>query len=134
MNWSKIGIAGLAAGIVLTLVNYIAHGILLKETYSRYDVIAEPSPRIHFLLVAVLIGLVGAILFAKTRDCWAEGVGGGATFGFWFGLGAFFASFYSSMVIVGFPYFLNWCWGGINLIGAVLAGLVLGAVYKKDTA
>ncbi len=132
MNWTKIGIAGVAAGIVLTIVNYVAHAILLRETYTRYPVIAEPSPRLYFLLIAVLIGLTAAVLFAKTRACWAEGAAGGAAFGFLFGLGAFFASFYSSLVIVGFPYFLDWCWGGTNLIGAVLAGLVLGALYKKD--
>lgn len=132
MNWSKVAIAGIAAGIVLTIVNYLSHGVLLADTYARYDAIAEPSPRIHFLLLAILIGLAAAILFAKTRRCWAEGAAGGAAFGFFFGLGAFFASFYSSLVIVGFPYFLDWCWGGINLIGSVAAGVVLGILYPKD--
>ncbi len=131
MNWSKAVIAGIAAGAAITVVNYIAHALIMANTYANYPVIAKPTPSLYFLLVAILVGIAGAILFAKTRKCWSNGVAGGAAFGFWLGLVSFFGTFYSSLVIVGFPYFLDWCWGAINLIGAVIGGCVLGAIYKQ---
>ena len=56
---------------------------------------------------------------------------GGATFGFFLGLVAFFPNFYFSLVLEGFPYFLSWCWGGINLIDFVIAGVVLALIYRQ---
>lgn len=131
MNWTKAVVAGVGAGVAITVVNYVAHALILKETYTKYPVINPPSPNVYFLVVAVLVGIAGAILFAKTRKCWKEGAAGGAAFGFWLGLVAFFGTFYGSLVIAGFPYFLDWCWGSINLIGSLVGGAVLGAIYKS---
>ena len=39
--------------------------------------------------------------------------------------------FYNTLVLDGFPYFLSWCQGGANLIGAVVLGAALGAVIKQ---
>ena len=77
------------------------------------------------------IGIFAAILFAKTRTSWAESWKGGATFGFWLSLTAFFANFYYPLVLEGFPYYLSWCWGGINVIEGVIGGAVLGLIYKR---
>lgn len=133
MNWTRAILAGLAAGFVTNIANFVMHGLLLAETYKRYDVFAkdEANP-LWFLLISFCIGIAAAILFAKSRGSWAAGWKGGATFGFFLGLTAFFANFYYPLVLEGFPYYLGWCWGGINVIDGVLGGAVLGALYKKD--
>lgn len=133
MNWAKILIAAIVVGIVTWLVDFVLHGLIMGGTYVEYkDVFSQEAANpIWFLVVSVCVALFLAILFAKTRDCWGEGVAGGAVYGFWIGLLFFFGNFYYPLVIEGFPYFLAWCWGGMGLINAVIAGAVLGLILKR---
>ena len=132
MSWSRILGSGVVAGIVVALVNYVLHGIIMADTYTRYsDTFSqEPANPVWFFVVAIAIAIFFTILFAKTRQCWAAGARGGVTYGFWLGMVAFFANFYDPLVIAGFPYYLAWCHGGIGLIGAVVGGAVIGLIYK----
>ena len=52
----------------------------------------------------------------------------------WLGWIGFFAQFYPALTIAGFPYYLSWCWGGIELIGWLIFGWVAGALYKVQSA
>lgn len=133
MNWTKVLIAGLVAGVVGNLVDFLFHGVLLADAYREYDQVfsQEPTNPAWFFLISILIALFTAILFAKTRACWASGVVGGANFGFFLGLVWFFAPFYNTLVIDGFPYFLCWVWGFIYLIDAIIFGVILGLFIKK---
>ncbi|HSR68256.1 MAG TPA: hypothetical protein VLU25_09965 [Acidobacteriota bacterium] len=132
MNWGRILLGGLAAGIAKNLVDWAAHAGILGSTYEQYEVFrVEPANPLYFFLISICIGIAAAILFAKTRNCWSEGVMGGANFGFWVGLVAFFAPFYHTLTINGFPYFLCWYWGIIFLIGGVIGGAVLGVFIKR---
>ncbi|MGB6002801.1 MAG: hypothetical protein WBI00_20175, partial [Thermoanaerobaculia bacterium] len=85
----------------------------------------------HFFLVAIVIGIAAAILFARTRGSWPAGIKGGVIFGLFLGCVLFFQSFYNPLVLEGFPYYLSWCWGGIKLIDSVIFGAVVGAIYKS---
>ena len=132
MNWTKVIAAGVAAGIVMWLTDFVMHGVLLRATYEKHSTVFAPDGNpLWFLVLSVLIATLATALFAKTRSSWGQGFGGGATYGFWMGLVAFFTNFYPSLVINGFPYFLSWCWGGAGLITAVIAGGVIGVVYKN---
>jgi len=132
MSWSKAVLAGVAAGIATNIVDFVNHGVLLSETYvSMPEVFAqEQANPAYFVAISICTGIAASILFAKTRDSWAAGWTGGATFGFWLGLVAFFGQFIHSLVIEGFPYYLGWCWGGTTLIAAIVGGAVLGAINK----
>ncbi len=135
MNWTRVAGAGLAAGIVGWLADFVMHGLILGNTYKKYPQVftqsEDPSGAVWFLLIAVVTFFFAAILFAKTRQNWADGFKGGATYGFFLGLVGFWTSFYSPLVIDGFPYYLAWCQGGAALITCVLGGAVLGAVIKR---
>ena len=131
MNWSKTILAGVLGGVAMWLANFVLHGLIMAATYSRYDVFRQDGGVFHFLLIGVMMSFFAAMLFGKTRSSWAPGVKGGATFGFYLGLFSFFAHFYNSLTIEGFPYYLSWCWGGIGLIVLTIMGVAIGAVYKK---
>ena len=133
MNWQKALLAGLAGGVALSISDFIFHGLVMADTYVKYSEVfsQEPANPLFFVLVAIFIGLGAGILFGKTRRCWADSFQGGATYGFFLGLISFWPSFYSALVIDGWPYYLSWCHGGINLIGSVIGGAVLGAVYRR---
>ena len=132
MNWSRIILAGLIGGVVLWLASFVLHGLVMGATYMKYPVFTqeEKSP-FYFLLIEILIALPAAIIFAKTRASWAAGIAGGVVFGFWIGLLSFFPQFFNPLVIEGFPYYLGWCWGGINMIVSLILGAVLGVMIKK---
>lgn len=133
MNWTKVVLAGVAAGIVMNIADFIMHGFILGNTYTRYPEVfsQEQANPMHFFMVSICIAIMAAILFGKTRGSWADGVMGGVTFGFFLGLVSFFSNFYNPLVIDGFPYYLSWCWGGTNVISGVIGGAVLGAIYKS---
>ena len=133
MSWSKILIGGVAAGIVMSIVEFVLHGVVMANTYAKYsDVFTqEQANPIYFVFVAVCVAIAAAILFGKSRACWGEGAKGGATFGFFLGLVAFFTFFYNPLVYEGYPYYLSWCQGTITLIAVTIAGTVLGLVIKK---
>lgn len=134
MNWTRIVLGGVVAGIVTNLVDFVMHGILLADTYKKYSEAfsqTEANPA-KFFAVSIAVSLGVAILFAKTRATWAAGWKGGATFGLFFGIAHFFTGFYNPLVIAGFPYYLGWCWGGIGVIGGVVRGAVLGAFIPRD--
>lgn len=132
MNWMKVVIAGLVGGVVMNLADFVMHGMIMSSTYARYPVFQQQEGNpIWFFVVAVCFGIAGAALFARTRDSWGDGAKGGATFGLFFGCVSFFAAFYNPLVFEGFPYYLAWCWGGMNLIDGVILGSVIALVYKR---
>ena len=133
MSFGKAIIAGVVGGIVVNLVDFVMHGMIMANTYPKYEVFArEHANPLHFTFVAICMSIMAAILFAKTRGSWADGLMGGVSFGFWLGMIAFFAPFYNSLIFEGFPYYISWCWGGINLIGYLVLGAVLGLIYTKQ--
>lgn len=132
MSWTKALVAGVVAGVVLWLADFVMHGVIMAQTYVKYPVFTqEQANPFWFLVISICITIPAALIFAKTRECWSAGVAGGATFGFFLGLFSFFPHFYSPLIYEGFPYYLGWCWGGISLIGMVIVGVVLAAVYKS---
>ncbi|MFQ5709318.1 MAG: hypothetical protein ACE5HO_17815 [bacterium] len=132
MNWTKALIAGVVGGLVVSVYNFLVHGFIMANTYTKYAAFSQQKANpIWFFVVAIAVGIAGALLFAKSRGSWAAGVKGGVMFGFWLGLVSFFAQFYSPLVFKDFPYFLSWCWGGISLIGWMIFGAVAAGVYKE---
>ena len=134
MNWQKALLAGVVAGVAMSFAEFVLHGMVMANPYTKYpDVFTqEEGNPLHFLLVAVCISLFAAILFGKTRQCWADGLKGGATYGLFLGMAFFFVRFYDAIVYDGYPYYLSWCQGGINLIVVVVAGAVMGLIYKRS--
>jgi hypothetical protein len=132
MNWMKVFITGIVGGVVIWLYNYLMHGLIMGDSYDKYGIFRDDASPVFFVLAFVFIALAGALLFAKTRNSWADGLKGGITFGFFVGLIIFFLQFMNVLVIKGFPYHLSWCWGGIELIGWLVFGAVAGLLIKKE--
>lgn len=132
MKWGKVLLGGLLGAVALNIADFVMHGLMLAGEYREYAVFSqEQANPLLFFVVALCISLAGALLFAKTRGSWPAGVGGGIRFGFFAGLVTMFQPLYNTIVIEGFPYHLGWCWGGVNVIGMMILGAVLGAVIKS---
>jgi len=135
MQWGRILGATAVGGIVMWLVSFLLHGFVMSATYTKYPVFrqGEGNP-LYFLLIELLIALPAAALFSKTRPSWSAGIAGGLAFGFWVGFLGFFAQFFNPLIFEGFPYYLSWCWGGINMIVSMCLGVVLGVMIKGRAA
>jgi hypothetical protein len=132
VNWTRIALAGLAAGVVTWISDFVLHGMVMGPTYQRLSQVYSQAPAnpALFLLVSATICVMAALLFARTRGSWAAGFKGGLAFGFFLGLVVFFQRFYDPLVIDAYPYYLSWCQGGISMIDSLLAGAVIGTIVK----
>ena len=118
----------------MNIVSFVLHGFVMADTYRRYDQVFEQEAAnpLFFVLTSLALGLVVAIVFSKTRAAWSAGIKGGLTFGALAGLLPGFTNFYWPMVIAGFPYFLAWCWLGIDVIVFAVGGAVLALIIKPS--
>jgi hypothetical protein len=132
MNWTRVALAAVAAGVVMVVAGFVLHGMVMAPTYTEYaDVFSqEQASPAWFSLISVVLSLVVAVLYAKTRSSWPAGWRGGALLGLLVGLVVGFTSFYWPLVIAGFPYYLSWCWLGIDVIEYTIVGVVVGLVYR----
>jgi hypothetical protein len=135
MQWSKALLAGAVGGVVISVYSFVMHGVIMRSTYeARSEVFRQDANEIWFPIVSIVLGLVAGAFFAKSRSAWSEGIKGGVNFGFWVGLVVAAGGFYAPLIYEGFPYYLSWCWAGINLLGWSIYGAVVGAMYKPPTA
>lgn len=132
MQMNKVLIAGAVGGLVLAVWEFLMHGLIMGNTYASLTVFRQDANPVWFPIIAILLGIIAGVLFAKTRAVWSDGAKGGMTFGFWLGLIGGFASFYNPLTFQGFPYYLAWCWLGITLLGWVVYGAVVGMIYKTS--
>lgn len=134
MNWGRTIVAALVGGVVMWLVSFVLHGLVMGSTYMKYPEVftQEASNPLWFLLIEVLIAFPAAVIFYRTRGSWATGMAGGLTFGFWLGLIGSFAQLFSPIVMKGFPYYLGWCWFGINMITTLALGLTFGILNQAN--
>ncbi len=128
----RVLLAGLAGGVVMWLVSFVLHGVIMGSTYMKYPDVFSPESGnpLWFLVIEILIAVPAAVIFGRTRASWAHGVGGGMAFGFWLGLIGSFAQFFSPLTIAGFPYYMAWCWWGMNLLTSLALGATLGAMLR----
>jgi hypothetical protein len=133
MKWMRVVLGGAVAGVVVSLVDFVLHGQIMRATYVKFPQVftqTQASP-LYFIAISLVVGVMIATLFGRTRGSWAPGWRGGAAFGFYFGLAIFFLNFFYPLVIDGFPYYLAWCWGGINIVEGVVGGSVMGALIPR---
>lgn len=136
MNWGRAIGAGLAAGFVQNIANFVMHGLVLGGMYlDQPAFVQEPDNMamqiVWFLVIALVLGVVASLLFASSRQSWQPGVKGGLHFGVLLGAVVGFQQFYLTLVVNDFPYHVAWLWLAVDVISFGIGGMVLGAVYKR---
>lgn len=136
MNWGRAIGAGLAAGFVQNIANFVMHGLVLGGMYlDQPAFVQEPDNMamqiVWFLVIALVLGVVASLLFASSRQSWQPGAKGGLHFGVLLGAVVGFQQFYLTLVVNDFPYHVAWLWLAVDVISFGIGGMVLGAVYKR---
>ena len=137
MNYPRVVFAAIAALIVFFAWGFLTEGWLIRKDFAASAALYRTSDLqmkyMPYGLVSVLVGLLAAaVLYAG----WCRGTSGAVT-GLQFGLlmGVFVACVHpiSNLITMNMDTKLGLEIAVTNAIGWVLAGLVIGLVYKPLT-
>jgi len=118
--------------IILSILDFIIHGILLKSTYEATASLWRPMndmkmPLMYFvtLVFTVCFVLIYGLLVKK------KSLPAGIKFGILFGLATGISMGFGSYTYLPIPLTLAWSWFLGSLIEIAVAGVIVGAVIKS---
>jgi hypothetical protein len=138
MNYGRVVIAAVAATVVDAVYGFLVYGVLLASEFGRYPAIYRPNEvqpsYLPLMFVGILIAMCAvAYIYAKGYEG-GSGVAEGARFGVCFGVfaSAFFAGVSYATMNIGRKLAVSLAAAG--LVEWILAGIVIGLVYKPAAA
>ena len=135
MNPKKFLLAFIIVGVVLNVFDGLVHGGLMMNTYKGLSFMRQDTPVIWYIALDFLMALVLVWFYEKVKGSFARSIGGGALFGFYAGVLISFPSMLGmKLMITGFPYYLAWVWIILAIIWDIIAGMIIGAIYKEKPA
>ncbi len=135
MKSGKFWLAVLAAGVVVNVYDFVMHGMILGNTYkSMPEVFNQTENPTWFIVGDFVAVLVFAWFYDKVYASFGGGTMGGLMYGLYAGVLVSFPTWiFNHLIFAGFPYGMAWQITLLNIIWGVIAGAVLGAIYKKGT-
>lgn len=133
MKNGKFWLAVLAAGVAVNIFDYLVHGVWLASTYkSLPDVFRHMSDPTWFIVGDFVAVLVFAWFYDKVYASFGGGVKGGAMYGLYAGILVSFPTWvFIHLIFEGMPYGLAWTMTFLGIAWGVIAGAVIGAMYRK---
>jgi len=140
MQPKRLLISGIAAGVVIWVVDFIANGIVLAERYKALQSAGYflSTPRLPFFalwtLVVLGIGIGLAWTYAAVRPRLGPGPKTALTMGAVIGLMMYVPGnlAQASWSVVG--RMVPFVWLVFGLLGTIAGALVAGALYKEEPA
>lgn len=131
MNTQRFAISVVAVFIFVFVLEFVVHGILLKETYESLAHLWRPEAEMKsaFMFISQILFSI-MISFIFTRNFEGKGVQEGVRFGVMIGLllGSIDIATYCYMPI---PLTLTLSWFGASVLKCLGAGVLLTFTYKK---
>ncbi len=134
MNVKKYLIASLVVGVAWNVYDFLAHGMVLQNMYySKLTTLMRQDAPMHWFIIGDFVAaFVFVWVYDRVYSSFAAGPKGGATFGLYAGVWAFFpALLFNHLIITNYPYGLAWASIIVGVIAAIIGGAVAGALYKK---
>jgi hypothetical protein len=140
INWGRVFLGGLIAGVVVNLSEYLVNGVMLKDEWAKaMQALGRPAGATAAQLVAYnafgfLVGLSAVWLYAAIRPRYGAGPKTAACAGAAVWFLAYFLSAMTELPTVTFPARLMYIGVCVGL-AEMLIGTLLGAyVYKEEAA
>ena len=129
----RLFLPALIVGVVVNLYDFVVHGLLLTgPLYSKLPLMRQAMSLPRLVLTDFVAAFVFVWVFQRVRACFAPGVAGGATFGFYAGVLVNFPTWIAShLLLKGFTYGLALAWILTGVVWGVLAGAVAGALMSR---
>ena len=137
MKSSKFWIAVLAAGVVMNIIDYLVQGMWL--TNAIYSQMPETFNMTTNPLWYVVGDFVTVFVFVWVYDrvygSFGGAAKGGALYGLYAGILVNFPTWiFLHLFIRGYSYHLAWISTIYGIAWGVVAGAIVGAIYKKVSA
>ena len=138
MNIKRWVLAGMAAWLVITGLDFIIHHKLLMGLYEQTASVWRPKgqgrPVMWLMFVGQLIfGLGLAWFYTKGYESGKPGLGQGLRFGFYAGVFLAAAKNFIWYVVLPIPFILNLAWLGSAFLDCLVASAVIGLIYKEPS-
>jgi hypothetical protein len=134
MQTGKIAAAGLTAGIVANVIDFLSFTFLFKSMMTLPFM--NPNPLIAVLVAGDFVAaLVFVWVYDRVRGSFGPGAKGGATYGLYAGILINFPLWIFMHVLVkDWPSSYSWFSTIYGIVWAIILGAVVGVVYDKVQA
>jgi hypothetical protein len=124
--------AALSIFILWNVVDFIVHGVILKNAYEATASLWRPMEEMKMGLMYFTV-LISTIVFVAIykRLVSNKSMGNAIQYGALFGFGAGVTMGYGSYAFMPIPYSMALTWFLDVFIRTILAGLLLGLIVKK---
>lgn len=139
INWGRVLLGGLLAGLVLNILDWLVHQAILGDQWVKVMTELNKQPPtcgafVGMVVMTFLVGIFIVWLYAAIRPRYGAGpktavCAGFAVWFIWWLLG-----FGGTMFLDFFPCTLVYSGIGFGLVESVLAALAGGWVYKEEEA
>jgi hypothetical protein len=128
----KYLLASLAVFIVVSVLDFVIHGMLLKGVYESTASLWRPMEEMNMGLMYLVTALV-SLAFTAIYVYHVKGgsASAGAKFGLVYGLATGISMGFGSYMYMPIPYSLAWGWFLACVVEGVVAGAVAGAIAKN---
>lgn len=138
MKSSKFWIAVVVTGVVMNVVDFLVQGMWFGTMiYSKFpDLFSmNPSAMPFYIIGDFITVLVFAWVYDKVYASFGGGAKGGMMAGLYAGVLANFPTWiFAHLTFKGFPYSVSWIFTIYGIVWYIIAGTIVGAMYKKGEA
>ena len=138
MNWKRLILAILASFVTMFVLDFVFHGILLKNLYQQSAALWRPMDqmmRLNWLmwLLYLVVSCVMTLIYSKGYELGKSGLGQGFRFGILFGLLMATSMSFGSYFMMPMPKRLALYWLVGGMIIYTIIGMVIGLIYKPES-
>lgn len=121
-----------AVFIVLSILDFILHGLLLRSTYEATASLWRPMDQFKIPLM-YLVTLIFTVCFVLIYGLLVgqKSLASGIRFGAFFGLATGISMGFGSYCYMPIPLTLAWSWFFGSWIEAIISGAIVGAIMKS---
>jgi hypothetical protein len=130
---TRLLLAGMAVFITWTLLDTVAHRLLLQPFYASSPSIWRPLSEMNSGLIgAVTVLLIAVFLTAYKALVRPKSLAAGLCFGGLLGVALGASAGFGMYIHSPIPLTLAWGWFGLGTVKGVVAGVILGALIHEE--
>jgi len=128
----RILLATVAIFVVWEVLDFVIHGLILREAYAASPGLWRPMADMKMGLMYI-VGAIAAFCFAGVYG-WLvrpKSLNAALKFGLLFGVGAGVSMGYGSFAVMPIPYVMAFTWFAGTLVQALMGSLLAGLIIRE---